>query len=196
MFILDIETLSTESTTVVLSLALLHVDEKKEGHTWESLMNDAFFVKLSVDDQVKNYKRTLKKSTLEWWAKQSKESREISFTPKKSDLTVKDAIAALRGYVKLYSKNPKNELVWTRGSLDQMATDSLFYSTGEENALFPFWCYRDVRTFIDFNTETGGRGYAEIDPEKYPGVWDKNVVVKHSPKDDICLDILQILYSK
>ena len=196
MFILDIESTSVESTTVILSVAILYFDEKKADHTWESLMNDAFFVKISAKDQIENYKRTVSKSTLEWWAKQCKEARDISYTPKKSDLLAKDAIAALRGYVKLYTKNPKNECCWTRGNLDQLALDSFFYSTSEENALFPFWCYRDVRTFIDFNTETGARGYATIDPERYPGTWDKSVVVKHSPQDDICFDVLQILYGK
>ena len=196
MFILDIESTSTESTTVILSVAIVYFNEKKGDHTWESLMNDAFFVKISAKDQIENYKRTISKSALEWWAKQCKEARDISYTPKKSDLSAKDAIAALRGYVKLYTKNPKNEFCWTRGNLDQLALDSFFYSVGEENSLFPFWCYRDVRTFIDFNTETGARGYATIDPEKYPGIWDKSVVVKHSPRDDVCYDILQILYGK
>lgn len=195
MYCLDIESLSTESTTVVLSIAVVYFDEKKEGHTWESLMDNTIFVKISAKDQIDNYKRTLSKSTLAWWANQSKEAKDISYTQKKSDFSVKDSIDALRSYVKLYSKNPKNEIVWTRGSLDQMSTDSLFSAAGEES-LFPFWCYRDVRTFIDFNTESGARGYATIDPEKYPGVWDKNVVVKHSPKDDICFDVLQILYGK
>lgn len=195
MFCLDIESLSVESTTVILSVALVYFDETRDDHTWESLYRDSIFVKLSAKDQIDNYKRTLNKDTLEWWKIQSDIARNASFTPKKSDLTALEAAIILKKYKTEQSKKPDKDIVWVRGSIDQVAIDSLFNAMRIER-LFPFWNYRDVRTFVDFNTETGARGYAEIDPEKYPGIWDKNVVVKHHPVDDICFDVLQILYGK
>ena len=93
------------------------------------------------------------------------------------------------------SKNPKNDIIWVRGSIDQIVVDSLC-SAMEVDKLFPFWNYRDIRTFIDFNTETGSRGYAEIDMEKYPGNFNKQDVIKHNPIHDVSFDVLQILYGK
>ena len=195
MYCLDIETLGCESTAVVLSIALVYFDESKEGHTWESLTENTVFVKLSAKEQIEKYKRTIDKSTIEWWKKQPDLPRHISFTPKNTDITAKDAIDVLKRYIKQQSKNPQKELVWIRGSLDQMAVDSLCNVMGEER-LFPYWNYRDVRTFISFNTDTGANGYAQIDEDLYPGTWNKEEVIKHNPIHDIALDCLQIIYGK
>jgi hypothetical protein len=35
---------------------------------------------------------------------------------------------------------------------------------------------------------------SDLNPETYPGVWDRNVVIKHNPIDDIVLDALMLLY--
>ena len=195
MFCLDCETLGVESTSVVLSIALLHFDETKDDQTWESLCEDTVFVKLSVRDQVDNYKRTVSKDTLEWWKKQSDLAKDFSFTPKKSDQLAKDAINTLKVYIKEKSKNAKNDIIWVRGSIDQIVVDSLCNAM-EVEKLFPFWNYRDIRTFIDFNTETGARGYSEIDMEKYPGKFNIQDVIKHNPICDVAFDTLQILYGK
>lgn len=196
MYFLDIETLGVSSETVILSVALLYFDEKVEGHTWESLYDSTYFVKLSVRDQVENYNRVVDKDTIAWWKNQGDLTREKSFTPKKSDLSAKEGISQLQQYVRDKSKFPKKELVWVRGSIDQVALDSLFKAVVGQERLFPFWNYRDIRTFVDFNTETGARGYAEIDPERYPGTWNKDIVVKHNPIDDVVLDCLQLIYGK
>lgn len=194
MFCLDIETIGCESNAVVLSIALVYFDEK-EKNTWESLNENAIFVKLSAKEQIENYNRTIDKSTIEWWKKQSDLARDFSFTPKKSDLTAKQGIDILKQYIKEQSKTPEKELIWVRGSLDQMAVDSLCNIMGEER-LFPYWNYRDVRTFICFNTDTGAKGYAQIDEDLYPGTWNREVVIKHNPVHDIVLDCLQIIYGK
>ena len=63
----------------------------------------------------------------------------------------------------------------------------------EEELLFPYSDYRDVRTALDFIATNTKHGYCEISDE-YPGIWDRNVVVKHRPQDDVVLDSLMILY--
>lgn len=193
MFVLDIESLGVESTAVILSVALLYIDMEKQDHTWESMYENTLFVKLNVKDQVQNYKRTVDKSTIDWWNKQCALAKNTSFIPKTSDLVAKDAIEVLRKYVNVQCKNPKETLVWVRGSLDQMALDSLFNAMSEER-LFPFSNYRDMRTYVDLIATNPKRGYCDIDSSKYPGVWDRNVVVKHNPVDDVVLDALMLLY--
>lgn len=194
MFLLDLETCGVESNAVILSVALLYVDTSTKPD-WESLYNNTLFVKLSVRDQVENYGRSIDKNTIVWWKKQCDIAKDMSFIPKKSDLTAKEAIQCLRNYVKQQCPNPKSDIIWVRGSIDQICLDSLFNKM-EEERLFPFYNYRDVRTFLAFNTETGAKGYAEIDPEQYPGTWNREVVIKHNPIDDICLDCLQVMYGK
>ena len=194
MFVLDIETCGVESNAVILSVALVYVDTKTKPD-WESLYQNTLFLKLSIRDQIENYERLVDKNTIAWWQKQCDIAKNMSFIPKKSDLTAKEAVQCLRNYVKEQSSTPKTDTIWVRGSIDQICLDSLFNKMGEER-LFPFYNYRDVRTFLEFCTETGSRGYSEIDPEQYPGTWNREIVVKHMPQDDICLDALMLLYGK
>jgi hypothetical protein len=185
--------LGVESTSVILSVALLYVDLSKPKHTWEDLYENTLFLKLNVKDQVENYKRTVDKDTVKWWNKQCDLAKQMSFFPKKGDLQAKEVSKLLRVYAKEQANNKDQEtIVWIRGSLDQVCLDSLFIAMGE-NRLFPYANYRDVRTFVDFNATNSFRGYCNINKELYPE-FDRNVVVKHNPIDDVCLDALMVLY--
>lgn len=190
-FVFDIETLSTESTAVVLSAAIVYVDLTKESHTWESLYSDSLFVKFSVEEQAKTFKRLIEKSALDWWEKQCDITKKLSLYPKKSDLDAKSGIQILRKYITEHA-DPAKTLCWIRGSIDQLCIDSLAKNCGEE-AIFPYANYRDVRTYVDIVATNPVRGYCGIDKTKYPG-YDRNKVIKHDPISDICLDALMILY--
>ena len=192
MFCYDIESMGIESTSVILSAALVYVDHTRNDNTWESIYENTLFLKFSVRDQIENYGRTIDKRTVAWWNKQCSLAKETSFLPKKGDLLAKDAVACFRNYINSQTKRPKEEIVWVRGSLDQTCTDSLFLAM-EEELLFPYSNYRDVRTALDFIATNTKHGYCEISDE-YPGIWDRNVVVKHRPQDDVVLDSLMILY--
>lgn len=192
MLVFDIETLGSESNAVVLSAAIVYIDMNKTDHTWESLYKNSLFVKFSVEEQVKQYKRVMEKSTMDWWSKQCALAKNMSFVPKHDDLTAKQGIAILRKYI-VDNCNPKTTLIWTRGSLDQMGIDSLCKSCGEE-LLMNYSNYRDMRTYVDLTATNPVRGYCNVDKNKYPGTWDRNVVIKHNPIDDICLDALMLLY--
>lgn len=193
MFFLDIETLGVESTSVILSVALLYVDLEQPKHTWESLYGNTLFLKLSVKDQAINYGRTVDKGTVDWWNKQCDLAKSTSFIPKKGDLPAKEASEMLRKYIIEQAKGKgKESLVWIRGSLDQVCLDSLCKALGEE-LLFPYANYRDVRTYVDISATNPVRGYCKINKELYPE-FDPNVVIKHNPIDDICLDALMVLY--
>jgi len=191
MLIFDVETLGAESNSVILSAAIVYLNPA-EKHTWESLYENSLFVKFKVKEQVKEYKRIIEKDTIDWWNKQCDLAKKQSFYPGENDLSAKEGIACLRNYI-VSNCDPKTTLIWARGSLDQMVIDSLCKATGDE-PIMQYSNYRDMRTYVDLAATKSTRGYCDINPETYPGVWDKNVVVKHRPQDDIVLDALMLLY--
>jgi len=193
MFIYDIETCDVESTSVILSTAILYVDEKKD-YTAQELYENTLFVKFKAREQIDLYKRTISKDTIVWWNKQCDLAKNMSFFPKKSDLSTLEGIACLKKYINEHTNNIKNELVWVRGSVDQIGMDSLCKRAQLEN-LFHYSNYRDVRTAIDLLYETSVRGYCLIDTEKLSN-WDENIIIKHDPIWDVVYDALMLLYGK
>ena len=183
MYILDIETLDTESTAIVLSSAILYFDTENK-FSFEEYLEKTCFVKFDVKEQ-KAIGRSVSADTVDWWKKQSKDVQQISLLPSENDISVEMGIKKLQQYIRDNSKE-KEELVWIRGSLDQCCMDSLCRSVNMER-LFPYWAYRDVRTFIDFTKETSKKGYCKI-----PN-FDFSKVKKHDPIHDVCLDALMIL---
>lgn len=192
MLFLDIETLGVESTSVILSVGMLYVDDLSPK-TYQQLLDKSIFVKLSAKDQIDNYSRVVKKDTLDWWKDQSELARSRNLNPSANDLPVKEAIQILRSWVNKVSK--KDDQCWIRGSLDQVCLDSLFKSAGEET-LLPYYVYRDVRTAIDFlYPETSRKGYVDIDSELCIG-FSPDMVLKHSPEYDCALDAAMMLFGK
>ena len=48
MFVFDVETIGTESNSVILSAAIVYIDISIPNHTWESLYENSLFVKFNV----------------------------------------------------------------------------------------------------------------------------------------------------
>jgi hypothetical protein len=96
MFMFDIETLGSESTSVVLSASIIHFDEPT--CTYEDLLENACFVKFDVEEQIK-LKRVAETGTLDWWKQQHEYVRRISLTPNSHDLAAVDAINILKEYI-------------------------------------------------------------------------------------------------
>ena len=185
MFVLDIETLSTESDAVVLSAALVYFNTK-DKYDFNGLLDSCVFVKFDAMEQKTKYKRSVETSTVNWWKEQSKESKEMSLFPNKSDLSAKTGIGVLVDYINK-NKQEKQEICWIRGTLDQVCMDSLCKDV-KVPFLFPYYVYRDVRTALDMTKETCVRGYCKIQG------FDSCVVNKHDPRHDVCFDALQLLY--
>lgn len=184
MFCLDCETLGVDSDSAVLSIALIHFDENKK-YTFQKLVENSCFVKFDVQEQIRGYKRTIDKETVEWWKKQSKVAKDYSLTPSGNDISLLEGIEILQKYVKEHSSVEK-EVVWIRGSLDQFVLDHLFKSAGKE-VLFAYSQYLDMRTAIYLLKETNNGGYCPV-----PGL-DMNSVYKHLPDHDCALDIMMLL---
>lgn len=188
MFALDIETLATESTAVILSAAVIHFDYN-EDFSYTDLLNRAVFVKFKVKEQVQTYDRIIETSTLSWWEKQGEVQKKKSFYPASDDLSVVDGYAILKEYFEKHS--PKNDgAIWIRGSLDQVCIDSLAKAAKIPELAY-FNRYRDARTAIDLLKDTSnGTGYCTV-----PN-FDKEVVIKHDPVHDCAYDIMMIRYGE
>ena len=185
MFVLDIETLGTESNAIVLSAAIVYFDTN-EKYEFQSLLNSCVFVKFDAKEQKTKYNRTVEQSTINWWKEQNKEAKQISLFPRNDDKTALDGINILKHYIEQNQKE-KQEICWIRGTLDQVCMDSLCKDLNVP-FLFPYFVYRDVRTALDMTKETCVRGYCKIKD------FDSSEVNKHDPVHDVCFDALQLLY--
>ena len=187
MFMFDVETLNKNSSSVILSMACIHFDPDAKPSP-ETLRKDSIFIKFDAQEQIKQYKRSVSKSTIDWWAKQCENARIKSFKPSDIDVSAKNGLEQLSKWANTYG-NDKKKWVWARGNLDQSVLDSLCDDV-EIEPVFEYHRWRDVRTAVDFlyNTENG---YCKIE---YPGFDSFLHVTKHNPVDDCILDVMMILY--
>lgn len=189
MFMFDIETLGVESTTVILSAGIIYFDpDVDDDMSYEELVQRGLFVKFDAGEQIKHYDRTMTKSTLDWWSRQGEYQKQTNFDrDPEHDLTVVDGFAAMHKYINKYMKGRKwdAEIIWARGSLDQMAIDSLALRSGLE-PIAPFNRWRDVRTAVDLLTGSTN-GYCEISNFSYDDS------IKHHPVHDCALDVLMLM---
>jgi len=189
MFMFDVETLSTESTTVILSAALLYFDPEKQP-TYNQLLEDACFVKLDSKDQVERLGRTVSKGTLNWWKEQHEYVHAVSFNPNpEMDIKAEMAMEILQRYVEKHDPERKS-VIWARGSLDQMAIDSLSMALDIE-PIMPYNRWRDVRTAVDCFTGSTN-GYCDVDHPEFI----REDVIKHHPVHDCALDAMMLMYGK
>lgn len=190
MFVFDVETLGKRSNSVILSFAAVYFnpDDKPDHH---ALRKDAFFAKLSVEEQVKEWGREINRPTLDWWAKQCLNARQASVNrdPSRDELFM-DAYKRLGEWAD--SKNDPKCWVWARGNLDQLILDDIEEQHGIEKPVFYFNRWRDVRTAIDFLYSTT-TGYCDID---YPGFDPALDITKHNPIDDCIYDAMMLMYGK
>jgi hypothetical protein len=188
MFMFDIETLGVESTSVILSLGIVHFDKGVDNYS--DLIENGLFIKFNANEQVKQYGRTIDKDTITWWSKQNEYARATNFIPHESDLTVMDGLGILKRYIKKH-RTDDNEVFWARGSLDQVCIDSLCKAADEDLITF-YNNWRDVRTAIDFISEKPKNGYCQV---AHP-TFNRDDVCKHHPVHDCALDVMMLLYGK
>ena len=184
----DVETLGTESNSVLLSLACIYFDPNTKP-TYKELKDSAFFVKFSVRDQVDNYARKINKDTIKWWEKQCLNAKNLSYIPSNSDKPLQEGLLSLHEWVA--SKNDDKCIVWARGSLD----DIILQSAERQIKIEPVFSYsrwRDVRTAIDIFYNSNN-GYCEVN---HPDFLYERDVTKHNPIDDCALDIMMLIYGK
>jgi hypothetical protein len=193
MFVFDIETLDIDSSAVILSAAIVYMGDLERDTTedlsdvYSSLLEKTLYVKFKVSEQI-DEGRTASKATLDWWKEQNSEIRALAFNPSRQDVCVEDGVGIIKKYMKDHGMD-KDTIVWARGSLDQMAIDSLCrWFNIEPIAHYAQW--RDVRTAIDCLATKPHRGYSDlIKPFN-----NKLIVKKHDPRHDVCYDALMLEY--
>lgn len=184
MFMFDVETMDVESTSVILSAAIIKF-ELDDELSFQDYVNNSCFVKFDVSEQVRDYKRTMTKETINWWKRQSEIARQVSFIPSSDDVDTKEGINRIKNYI---NKNGgQNTLFWARGSLDQMVIDSLCKAAGVE-LLVNFNKWRDVRTAVDLLATNSVEGYCKVKN------FNMDSVLKHDPRQDCALDIMMLLH--
>jgi hypothetical protein len=183
----DVETLGVESNTVILSAAIIHFNPE-DNPSYDDLLNKALCVKFDSKDQVTRLKRSIDKNTLKWWNEQPEYVRKLAFVPSRMDVSAEEGIQQLTEYVDKY--NGKEQTMWARGSLDQMAIDSLAKKL-DVQPITGYNKWRDVRTAIDIMYGTTN-GYCKVE---HPTFRD-SMVSKHHPVHDCALDIMMLLYGK
>jgi len=184
----DVETLGTESNSVILSMACIYF-RPEDKPTYQQLKESAFFVKFSVREQVENYGRKINRGTIDWWEKQCLNVKNWSYIPDKNDESLSEGITKFQDWVN--SKNDKDCWVWARGSLDDIILQAVERQLKKES-IFSYSRWRDARTAIDLLT-TSKNGYCEVDHPEF--VYERDVT-KHIPIDDCALDIMMLLYGK
>lgn len=131
----DIETLDTRPSSVVLSVAAVefNVLSSYEGHA---------YVVLDTAEQL-GLGRTVSQSTLLWWMNQSDEARGEAFTAAGHRRSVGNGLSMLAPLLS------RADRVWAKGpQFDLVILESLYESVGQSHP----WSYRaarDVRTMQD-----------------------------------------------
>ena len=187
MFVFDVETCGKESSAVILSMACVYFDARKEPSP-KDLRDTAFFAKFSVNDQVERLGRTMTRSSLSWWGKQCDIVKNMSFKPSADDIIIDDGIELMREWSKQFELNDKC-WVWARGNLDQLVLDSMEEKLEIEPVFF-FNRWRDVRTAVDLMTGST-TGYCKVN---YDGFDPAHHIMKHNPIDDCVLDAMMLMY--
>lgn len=147
--IIDIETLGTSASSVVLSVGMVVVDSEKD-YTFDELIFDGFYEKLDVAGQVKAG-RKLDKSTLDWWATQGTEARRV-LTPASTDIPHCGLSERMTKYLDKKGTKKKNLRVYSRGShFDFGILHDLFRVTCNETAdqlPWNWWHIHDSKTVV------------------------------------------------
>jgi len=185
MFTLDLETLGKGTDSIILSAAIVHFD-LTETVTYQELLDRTLLVKFDVMEQ-KKMGRKINNDTLEWWKSKPKDVQKASLFPSKNDVSVIKGLTMIDDYVTEHGE-PKKNICWTRGSLDQLLLDSLYTQVQKKPSL-NYGQYMDLRTF--FRLMKGSTdAYAYVDIPDF----DKTQVKKHDPVHDVSYDVMGILF--
>lgn len=182
--LIDIETLGTDTDSVVLSIAC--VPFVLETHTYFSeLLKVGFCVKFDVQEQIKTYHRTVEDGTMKWWKAKPKEVFDAMVRPSSNDVDLKEGITRLNRFIKGIKNYYFNDsYVWSRGNnFDFPILKSLYKATGI-GIPYNDWRVRDVRTAIDI--------MAGVDNGQYELRFGGEGFIAHNPLHDAAMDAARL----
>lgn len=156
---LDLETLGTDSNSVIVSIGAVFFDETNIGST--------FYRALNIDAQLGNGK-VVNGGTIRWWMQQSEEARAVFKDEGHNIFTVLNDFSfwAIGGSAESRPK-PK---IWGNGAtFDNVLLSNLYKTAGIERP----WGYRDDRCYrtavagFDYNLPRSGTYHNAADDAVY-----------------------------
>src|SRR6056300_1839435 len=193
-FILDFETLGQDASrcpAIDVGMGTFIWERFLEDpYTFEELVtNTCIRMKLSVEDQVKNYGAVVEQKIVQFWEEQDPEVKQ-HIKPKSGDLTQEQFCDLFISYL---AGKPKIEYWWSRANVfDPLILWRIMTDCNRHHSLneyLMFWRVRDTRTFIDakFNFSTKN-GFVPVADEKY---WE-SAFAAHNSVHDIAADIMRL----
>lgn len=160
----DIETRGKYDNAIITRLAIVpfRFDEDKNT-TFKELVDRSLYISLDQDEQVA-MGRTTDWMTTEWWDKQSEDLKITSLYPTDEDMSIKDALAEIKRYVKAHHYNFYESFLWARncgyeyGKLAHLQ-DTVY--PGEKHVLNS-WNWHEVKTM---NHVLSGGATTKWEPE-------------------------------
>ncbi len=133
---IDMETLSTDVSTVILTIGAVRFDPRGTG------VIEKIELRPTIDEQTDTYNRTISEDTLRWWSQQSPEA----ITEAMGD---QNRISYRECMEKLYKFCWNRDKVWSNGSgFDVVIAETAFKELGIAIP-WNFWNVRDCRTVYD-----------------------------------------------
>jgi hypothetical protein len=133
---LDMETLDTAPSTVILTIGAVIFDPRGMGVT------DTLDLRPTIDEQTDTYGRTISDATMQWWSGQSPEAIEEAMGDR-------DRIPYRDAMEKLYKFCWNCDKVWANGSIFDIAVAESAFRDLEMQMPWQFWNIRDCRTIYD-----------------------------------------------
>jgi len=134
----DIETLDTAQTAVILSIGACHFD------LYSDQIGDTILKTISLESNM-NEGRTASASTILWWLQQSKEAQDAFLA--REQLNLNNALRLFGAWCSNLSPRPKQ--IWAKDPDFDCAI--LQHAFAEQKIIWPFkfWESRSVRTIVD-----------------------------------------------
>lgn len=185
--IIDFESLGQGPHAALLSCGLLVVDtddinpDDLNG-SFNRMIEKGAHWKFKIANQVKEYQRTIDKSTVDWWSTQGKSASTI-LMPQADDYDLSDLPVLIKAF--LFDNGYSSGKCYTRGMIDSTWLQSVENTIGTMSGI-KWWNYRDIRTFVDVLTGSTN-GYLPKEYKFYPPN-----LIKHNALHDCALDAIQM----
>lgn len=183
-FTIDTETLSKSANGVVLSLSIVPFDFEEEGVTFKKLLKRGINLKMSVKEQVKTHKRKLCPETMDWWAKQSPEARQI-LKASPDDLTIDETLDAFESFLKDNGYEKKHSWLFARGTVFDFAKLETMYENVDREIPYQYNMVNDLRTMV--NCFTG------VKDGRYDTDGNRDGFVHHNSLHDAASDSMTMI---
>lgn len=183
--VFDTETISTEPNATILALACVPFTFENYSN-FPTLLEKGIMVKFNVEEQVKLYKRSIEKSTIDFWKEQEKEVRDSMVKPSKNDFSVVEGLEKINNFIEnIDGFSKRNSYAWSRGTDFDFPIIRSLYSASGVPIPYNHWKVRDVRTAIDIMSGT--------DDGQYEIKSCSDGFKKHNPLHDAAMDAARLI---